>query len=68
MALHNVGGRTFTGSVVATPPDAFSEVVAADFESDGDVDLVSKRSRPAPSRLWASDAQAAGTDGDGWLD
>lgn len=45
VAVHrNAGGRAFTGSVVATIDDYFSGVALADFDGDGDVDLVSNGS------------------------
>ena len=42
MAVHrNAGGRAFTSSVVATIDDYLSAVAVADFDGDGDVDIVS---------------------------
>lgn len=40
----NAGARAFTTSIVATMQDYFSGVAVADFDGDGDVDLVSNGS------------------------
>ena len=80
----NTGAGAFTTSIVATMPDYFSEVVVADFDADGDVDLVSNGDRrqfvlvnrgdgrfdvaTRSNWMWAAHAHAAHVDGDGLMD